>query len=343
MLNHLRHRTVAGATGALLALGSVAACGQDGSDDSAAATDTLTVIAAFYPLQFLAERVGGETVSVANLAPPGAEPHDLELSPQQVGQVTDADLVVYLSGFQPAVDDAVEQAGGDRAFDVVTVQPLLDATDGGHSHEHGEEEEEHAEGEEEHAEGESEDEHAEGEDEHAGEEGAKDPHLWLDPTRLAAVGEELAQRLGTADPDHADDYTARAETLGTELAALDTEYTEQLATCERREIITSHTAFGYLADRYDLEQIGIAGLSPEDEPTPQRLAEVIEEAREHQATTIFFETLVSPDVADTIASEVGAETAVLDPIEGLQPGATDDYFSVMRSNLSTLTTALGCS
>jgi zinc transport system substrate-binding protein len=128
-----------------------------------------------------------------------------------------------------------------------------------------------------------------------------------------------------------------------DLETLDREFTDGLATCQRREIVTSHAAFGYLAARYDLDQVGITGLSPEAEPTAQRLAEVAEEAREHHATTIFFETLVSPKVAETIAQEVGADTAVLDPIEGLQPGSTGDYLSVMRSNLAVLRPALGCS
>ncbi|WFE21371.1 metal ABC transporter substrate-binding protein [Solwaraspora sp. WMMD937] len=338
MHSHLFRRTVATTAGALLALGGTAACAQDGGDGSADDT-TVGVVAAFYPLQFLAERIGGDAVTVTGLAPPGAEPHDLELSPRQVGEVSDADLVVYLSNFQPAVDAAVEQEAGDHAFDVVEVEPLLDATDGGHSHDHGDEDEHAEEGE--HA---DEDGHAEDEaDDHAEETGAKDPHLWLDPTRFATVGDALAERLAAVAPDHAADFTARAAALRTELEALDTEFADRLADCERREIITSHAAFGYLAVRYQLDQIAITGLSPEDEPTPQRLAEVIEEAREHQATTIFFETLVSPSVAETIADETGAETAVLDPIEGLQPDADDDYFSVMRNNLNNLTDALGCS
>lgn len=340
MHNHLFRRTVATTAGALLALGGTAACAEGGSNDTSSPADTLGVVAAFYPLQFLAERIGGDAVSVTALAPPGAEPHDLELNPGQVGQISDADLVIYLSGFQPAVDAAVEQEAGDHAFDVVTVEPLLDATDGGHSHEG---EDEHGEEEPGHEDEEPAPTNGANADEHADDEHAKDPHLWLDPTRFATVGDELAERLGAADPDRAADYTARAAQLRTELEALDTEFETQLASCERREIITSHAAFGYLANRYDLEQIGITGLSPEDEPAPQRLAEVIEEAREHQATTIFFETLVSPSVAETIAREVGAETAVLDPIEGLQPGADGDYFSVMRSNLDSLTAALGCS
>ncbi|MFY1672593.1 metal ABC transporter substrate-binding protein [Plantactinospora sp. WMMB334] len=339
-------RTVALTATGLLALAGAAACGDGGG--GGADPDRVDVVAAFYPLQFVSERVGGDAVRVTNLAKPGAEPHDLELNPGQVGQISDAELVVLLAGFQPSVDEAVEQQAADRAFDVATVTPLLDATAGGHEHE-GEGEGHEDEGEEEHA-GEGA-ESATGEpggepgagEEHAGETAGKDPHVWLDPTRLAGIADKLAERLGAVDPDRAADYTARAAALRTELEALDSEYAEGLKTCERRELVTSHTAFAYLAERYQLEQIGISGLSPEDEPAPQRLAEVAAEAREHRTTTIFFETLVSPKVAETIAREVGAKTAVLDPIEGLQPGSTGDYFSVMRSNLQTLKTALGCS
>ncbi|MEV0003141.1 metal ABC transporter substrate-binding protein [Micromonospora sp. NPDC050980] len=306
-------RALAAAATALLALGGVAACSDGGGGGSD--PDKVDVVAAFYPLQFLAERIGGDRVVVDNLTKPGAEPHDLELNPRQVGQVVDAELIVYLTGFQPAVDEAVAQNGGDRAFDVAGVAPLRDAAAGGHEHE--------------------------GEAGHEEESGGKDPHLWLDPTRLAKVGDRLAERLGRADPDHAADYTARAGALRAELATLDTGYAEGLRTCQRREIVTSHAAFGYLAERYRLEQIGLTGLTPESEPSPQRLAEVAAEAREHRAGTIFFETLVSPKVAETIAREVGARTAVLDPIEG--PPAEGDYLSAMRANLKTLRTALDCS
>ncbi|PWU50487.1 zinc ABC transporter substrate-binding protein [Micromonospora globispora] len=307
-------RTLAAATAALLALGGLTACSEGrGADADPGRVD---VVAAFYPLQFLAERIGGDAVTVTNLAKPGAEPHDLELNPAQVGQVSEAKLVVYLKGFQPAVDEAVDQNAGDRAFDVATVQPLRDAAASNHEHEGGEAA-------------------------HEEESGGKDPHVWLDPTRLATIGDRLAERLGKADPDHAADYTARAEALHADLEKLDGEFAQGLKTCQRREIVTSHTAFGYLAERYHLEQVGITGLTPEAEPAPQRLAEVAKEAREHQATTIFFETLVSPKVAETVAREVGARTAVLDPIEGAP--AEGDYLSAMRANLQTLRTALDCS
>jgi zinc transport system substrate-binding protein len=303
----------------LLAL-ATAGCG-DGAAGAGADTGRVEMVTAFYPLQFVAQRVGGDAVAVSNLTKPGAEPHDLELNPQQVGDISEAGLVVYLKGFQPAVDEAVAQQAGDRAFDIAAVEPLLDAAAGAHEH----------------------DGEAEGE-EHAEEEtGGKDPHVWLDPTRLATIGDRLAERLGQVDTARAADYTARAQALRADLDKLDKEYAAALATCQRREIVTSHTAFGYLATRYKLEQVGISGLTPEAEPSPQRLAAVAEEAREHKATTIFFETLVSPKTAETIAQEVGAKTAVLDPLEGLPEAGGGDYLSVMRTNLTTLTAALGCS
>jgi zinc transport system substrate-binding protein len=318
-------RTLTAAGAALLTLGTASACGNDAA--GAPGSDRLAVVTAFYPLQYISERIGGDAVTVSNLTKPGAEPHDLELNPQQVGDINDAGLVVYLKGFQPAVDEAVEQQAKDRAFDASTVEPLLAADAGAH----------------EHAEGGADEPTGEPTGEpHAEESGSgTDPHVWLDPTRLATIGDKLAERLGAADNARAADYTARAKALRTDLETLDAEFSKKLTTCERREIVTSHTAFNYLAVRYKLEQVGITGLSPEDEPSPQRLAEVTREAKEHAATTIFFETLVSPKIAETIAQEVGAKTAVLDPLEGLG-NAGGDYLSVMRSNLATLVTGLGC-
>ncbi|HEX5542080.1 MAG TPA: metal ABC transporter substrate-binding protein [Micromonospora sp.] len=295
----------------LAATGAVACTG-----DTAGSDHRLDVVAAFYPLQFVAERVGGDTIKVTNLTKPGIDPHDMELNPSQVGQVTRAKLVVYLKGFQPAIDDAIAQQEGILAFDVAGVQQLLTRT-GGHTHDHGE----------------------------GTPSGSQnlDPHVWLDPTRLATIGDRLAERLGQIDPDHATDYAARATALRAELEQLDREYEQGLNACQRREIVVSHAAFGYLTDRYRLKQIAVSGLTPEGEPSPRRLADVIEEAREHRATTIFFETLVNPKVAETIAKEVGVQTGVLDPLEGVPASGSDDYFSLMRANLATLKPALGCS
>jgi zinc transport system substrate-binding protein len=277
------------------------------------------VVAAFYPLQFAAERVGGDRVSVTGLTPPGAEPHDLELTAKQRTALQDADLVVYLAGFQPAVDEAVAQTRSN-SLDVATVEPLRDAPPG--------------------AEDEDAAEHGGTGDKHANE--GKDPHVWLDPVRLAAIADRLAGRLADADAAHGDEYRSRAAALRTDLEGLDREYAAGLKTCQRHEIVTSHAAFGYLAARYGLEQIPITGLDPEGEPTPQHVAEIAALARQRGVTTIFFETLVSPKIAQTVAAEIGAKAEVLDPIEGLEPGSGDTYLTVMRANLARLRTALGC-
>jgi zinc transport system substrate-binding protein len=189
--------------------------------------------------------------------------------------------------------------------------------------EHGHEEEGHAE-----------DEHAE--DEHA----SGDPHVWLDPVRLATIATAVADRLAEVDPDAAGDYRARAEELEDELTALDDELRTGLASCERREVVTSHDAFGYLADAYGLEQVAIAGLSPEDEASPRRLAEVAAQAEAAGVTTIFFEESVSPKVAESLAREVGATATVLSPLE-LAP-ESGNYLAAMRDNLARLRTALDC-
>ncbi|MFI5895471.1 metal ABC transporter substrate-binding protein [Actinoplanes sp. NPDC051513] len=264
----------------------------------------LNVVTAFYPLQFLSERIGGDAVTVTNLTKPGAEPHDVELNPRQVAQVADAGLAVYLEGFQPAVDAAVAQEAKGRSFDVASVVDLVPFKPGS-------------------------------------DESGLDPHVWLDPFRFSTIAGKLGDRLAEADPAHAADYRARAGQVQDQLQDLDDAYVKSLASCARHELVTSHEAFGYLASRYGLTQIGITGISPEAEPSPRRLAEVAAEARATGTTTIFFETLVSPKVAETIAREVGAKTAVLDPLEGLTD-RNADYFTVMRANLAALTTALGC-
>jgi zinc transport system substrate-binding protein len=178
----------------------------------------------------------------------------------------------------------------------------------------------------------------EGADEHGheGEGGRIDPHFWLDPRRFARVVARLGAELDRQEP---------AARVATELRKLDEELQTGLADCERREIVTSHAAFGYLAERYDLEQVSIVGISPEVEPTPRELEEVVEHVRETGAKTVFFETLVSPRIAETVARETGAETAVLNPLEGLteeEVEARADYVSVMRANLAALRDALAC-
>ncbi|MPZ59740.1 MAG: zinc ABC transporter substrate-binding protein [Propionibacteriales bacterium] len=297
----------------------LAACG----DGSPVAREGPSVVAGFYPYAYVAERVAGDRASVANLTSTGGEPHDLELGPQQVAEVSEADVVIHQAGFQPSLDEAVELMEDGAALDVTDVVELQDtgAPADSHADEEGHEPEEHE----------------------ADEDLSGDPHAWQDPTKLAGLGRAVADALAETDPDRADDYHANAEALSRDLADLDTEFRRGLADCERSTFVTSHAAFGYLAQRYDLEMIAISGLSPDAEPSLARMRELQDLAEDEGITTVFSETLADPRLSETLADEVGVTTEVLDPIEGLtDETAEEDYFSLMRSNLQKLREANGC-
>lgn len=303
---------------------ALSACG--GGDDTSSSGE-LRIVAAFYPLQFVAERITEGHAQVESLAPPGVEPHDLELSVRQVAGLGDADLILFEKGLQPAVDDAVDSNGPDRVIDVTEVVELEPAAEGEHGDEHADEE--HG----------DEEEHADEEHDH----GDLDPHFWLDPTLLAKVADAVTEQVSDLDPDHAADYAAANQRLQTELTTLDQEFETGLARCATRAIVVSHDAFGYLGHRYDLEVLPIAGLSPDAEPSPKHLSELADLIREKKITTVFNERLASPALARTLADELDLRTAVLDPIEGLNSeDATDDYLSLMRANLAAIREADSC-
>lgn len=308
------------ATSALLLAGCAGA--SPGGDD--APDGTVQVLASFYPLVHLAEQVGGDAVTVASLTPAGGEPHDVELSPRQVREVGDADLVLVLGGFQPAVDDALEARSPEHVVDAALTEAVA-AHMAGDEHTGDE-----------HAEDEHADEGAEDGHDHGG-----DPHFWLDPTLLAAVGLDLAAELGEADPDHAADYLTRAEEFAADMDDLDAELAAGLADCERPTIVAAHEAYGFLAERYGLEQVGISGLDPEAEPSPARLREIRDVVEASGVTTIFTETLVDPKVAETLAADLGITTALLDPVE-TQVDEDTDYRGAMLNNLAALREGLGC-
>jgi zinc transport system substrate-binding protein len=219
-----------------------------------------------------------------------------------------------MRGFQAAVDDAIDQADADRVFDArrsarldLSYTPIEEGT------------------------------------KVRSEAGAADPHFWLDPTRLAAVSEAFATFLEKVDPAHGADYRANLESLIRRLDDLDHDMRVGLSDCANRDLVTSHNAFGYLARRYGLEQVGIAGLTPEAEPSPSDLASVSRFVDRHHVRTIYFETLVSRDLARTVADESGAKTEVLDPIEGLnQDSQGSNYLQIMRSNLTNLRSGQPC-
>ena len=286
-----------------------------GCSSSESESSGVKVIAAFYPLEFVAKTIGGDLISVENMTPPGVEPHDLELTPQQITTLDDADLLLYVAGFQPALEEAATQSAPANSLDVMAINGLnlLGATEDGHNH---------------------------GEEAHSDEEMLSDPHVWLDPERLIVVAKAVAAKLSEVDPDNSETYATNLTAFVEQLEGLDADFTSGLASCERRLIVTSHAAFAYMADAYNLEQEAISGLSPESEPTPKRLNEIGKEAKADGTTTIFFETLASPKVAQTLADDLNISAAVLDPIEGIGEGQT--YFSVMESNLAALRKALNC-
>lgn len=285
-----------------------------------AAAPRISVVASFYPLYEFARRIGGEHADVRNLVPSGAGPHDYEPTAQDVIALQSARLVIYNgAGFEPWLDRLLPTL--PASVEAVKATEGLPLVKGEAEHDHGREGEQHQD-----------------------KEGL-DPHVWLDPVLAQQMVDTLAAAFARVDPDRAAAYEAAAADLKADLGALDRRYRETLAACAKKDFITSHAAFGYLASRYGLRMIPVSGLSPEVEPSPARLRAVVREARAHRARVIYFETLVSPRVAETIAREVGAKTAVLNPIEGLTPdeqsrGAT--YFTVMDENLRSLAEGLDC-
>ncbi|MGQ0843117.1 MAG: metal ABC transporter substrate-binding protein [Sporichthyaceae bacterium] len=340
---------------------TLSACGGDGGDgtESTAAglaspapaqEPRLEVFAAFYPYWWMAQRVGGPEVKVDLLTEPGVEPHDLELSPRQVAQLSEVDLVVFQKGFQPAVDAAVAQQAAERQLEINAAlgrTPVLDVHEGESEAEHaqhaGESAAEHAE----HA-GEP---NAESAGEHSADDGhghgapgdlSADPHVWLDPDKLAAVATATADAFSRADAAGSAGYQQRASEVRADLTALNAEFTSGLATCARRKVVVNHAAFGHLTTRYGLEQIAVNGLSPDAAPSPQQLAQLAETIRRDGTTTVFTEILASPRLAETLAAEAGVKTATLDPLEGLAREDSRDFLAVQRDNLNALRAGLDC-
>ena len=308
MLSAARPIVLTATLAATVLLGGCAALGDAGAGDSRSA------VAAFYPLAWVTERVAGDGWEVTNLTAPGTEPHDLALDIQQTAALAEADLVVLEHDFQPAVDETVEvnapEAAVVDAADVVDLMPTSE-----HEHEH---------------------------DEAGHAHGDLDLHFWQDPLLMADLGDAVADRLAELDPDAAATYEDNAAALRDELETLDQEYADGLAQCERTTTVVSHEAFSYLA-RYGLRFEAIAGLSPDAEPTPADLARLQQLITEDGITTVFSERLASSKLADSLAGDLGLETAVLDPIEGLSDEtADDDYRSLMGQNLDALRKANGC-
>ena len=355
--SHDLRRIVALGAALVLAAG-MSACSALKSESSSSASaphtiapgKTLTVSTSFYPIQYLAEAIGGPLVKVSTVTPSNVEPHDFELSGKETAELSKADLIAYVPGFQPSLDKAVKEVGsGPTVVDLSKPANLV-------HHEGVEEEHEHSEeasagatdtasavataqsseaGHDDH--GHAEHSHAEGGEDHDGD---LDPHFWLDPQRMIAVAETMEASFAKIDPANANDYKAGLDKLKTALTNLDTQYTQDLSSCQRTTFVTSHAAFGYMADRYKLTQASISGIDPETEPSPAEMANIKSVVQSTGVKTIFTEELVSDAPAKAIAAETGAETSVLSPLESKPERG--DYTDAMTSNLERLKSAMVC-
>ncbi len=273
-------------------------------------SDTLQVVASFYPLYFFATQIGGDRATVTNMVPAGAEPHDYEPTAQDMAAMEQSRLIILNGGGLEAWGDSLQ-----KNIDPATTRIIIAGT--GLTTQHMTE-----------------------------ENGTViDPHVWLAPPLAQQMVDRIAQGFEQVDPANAPYYQANATALRQRLNDLDTAYRQGLSHCVQQDIVTSHAAFGYLASTYGFNQVAIAGLSPDAEPSPSQLADIAAFASVKNVKYIFFESLVSPKLAQTLATEIGAQTLVLDPLEGLSTTELNqgrDYFSVMRDNLINLQTALQC-
>lgn len=314
----MRLRPLAAALSVVVAGLGLSACAASPTASSSG-DGRLSIATAFYPIQFATQQIAGDHATVTSLTKPGAEPHDVELNARDVAGLREVDALIYAEGFQLAVDDATALLDPVKLLNVAPAANLtLPATADGHQHSEAEN--------------------------HQAAPGALDPHFWLDPERYESVAKVIEARLAKDDPAHAADYAANLTSFLTRLAELDKQYRTGLAHCSLRDIVTSHSAFGYLAERYGFHQHGITGLSPDVEPSASSLAALTTLVRDEGITTIYQETLVEPHFAEVVASETGAKVATLDPLEGItsaSPGK--DYFEVMRANLAALQKGQECS
>ncbi|WP_328317401.1 metal ABC transporter substrate-binding protein [Streptomyces sp. NBC_00388] len=317
---NVRRLIPATAVSAAVAAALVALSACSGSATADHKDGKLHVVASFYPLQYLTQEIGGDHVSVTNLTKPGVEPHDLELSPKQTVALSGEDAIIYLKGLQPAVDEAIKQSGVKHVADAAAMTTL---------EKHGTEVDGHH--------------HTTGDNaSHSQSEAGLDPHIWLDPVRYAQVARGVDRTLAAADPAHKADYRRNTDALVKKLDALDRQYADGLKDRTSDTFVTTHAAFGYLAERYGLTEEAISGIDPESEPSVSRMKDLHSLAAKHHVSTVFFETIANPDTARTLAGDLHVRTGVLDPLEGITDKSRGrDYLQVMQSNLTALQKALG--
>jgi len=272
-------------------------------------TGKIKVSASFYPIYFLAQQIAGDKADAYNITPAGAEPHDYEPTAKDMANIENSNMIVLNGGGLEAWGDNIKQNSGNKAVIVVAGEGLTTKTIVEENNQR------------------------------------TDPHIWLSPVLAKEMANKILAGFVQIDPENKEYYQANAQVLISKLENLDNEYKQGLADCKNKSIITSHSAFGYLASAYELEQVSVTGLSPDAEPSAQQLAEIVEFAKDNNVKYIFFESLVSPKLSETIATEIGAKTLILNPLEGLtneEISQGKNYFTEMESNLTNLKTALEC-
>lgn len=260
------------------------------------------IVVTFYPLLDITRQIAGPDARVETIIPPGVESHEYEPTASDMTRLAHAKVFVRMGLEWAPLEDRAMQSSSAAQIMASKDVPLLSVTEG--------------------------------------ETKAVDPHLWLSPRTMKLVARNIADGLKQADPSKADAYEANVRQVLARLTALDDEYTAGLASCKVRTLIVSHLAFAYPANEYGFKQLGISGLSPESEPSPQTLKELIDAALSQNIKHIVYEELVDPRVSETIAKEVGASAIVISHIDVQRPG--EDYYSQMQDNLGTLRTALQC-
>ena len=314
-----------------LALSACSSAPDAGSTDSADSS-ALKVTTSFYPLTYLAERIGGEHVAVTDLTPPGADAHGVELSPKEVSELSDADLVLYIAKLSPAIDDAIDASNVSAVNigDSVNLLPFAElGTDPHEGHDHD-------------AEAEGHDHDHDHEDGDGHDHGTHDPHFWTDPARMMLAADTIAQQLINLDEANKATYEANAEAVKADLQGLLDELEGIDATqCRTDSFLVSHKAFSYLALEAGLNQIGIAGFDPEIEPSPARIREIQELVTEHQIDTVFATSDGETKTAKAIGDDLNLTADVLDPA-ATQRDPNMDYLDVMKHDIELLRTSMGC-
>ncbi len=304
--------------GLAVAAGITLACG--GATDPAASgtADRINIATTIYPVEYFVSRVGGERIDIVSLIPPGVEAHDFEPRVSDLIDITRADLLIYNGAeFEPWVERALMALGDDAPPAIESVALLrTDLLAVG---------------------------------EPAGRSGRSndefDPHVWLSPLNAMAQVDAIVEALTAIKPGLVNEFRSNGVALTRQLESLDLSFRSQLSGCGLRTFVTSHAAYGYLADEYGLVQVAVAGLSPDAEPKPRTLANIANQMSDLGVSHVLIEPIANARMGEALARETGGTTLPLHPLESLTKEEKNngaDYFSIMKNNLESLVTALEC-